>query len=180
MIDRIMAAPVVPDLYRLAVEAAAPGGLFLEFGVASGRSMRRLRSMIPEETVIYGFDSFRGLPTRWRSMPAGTFATSYRVALPNVVLVEGMFEHTVQEFAARHRSERVSLMHVDCDLYSSTRDVLSGLGPLIVPGTVMILDELFGYDGWEMEEYRAVVESGLRLEVLGRWDVFRAVVRVVT
>jgi hypothetical protein len=174
----IVGAPMVPDLYRLAVEAARPGGLYLEFGVGSGRSLRALRRLIPAEITLYGFDSFLGLPEAWNGLPVGTFATGYRVNLPNTPLVVGRFQETVPRFAEEHRGERVSLMHVDCDLYSSTKAVLDGLREAIVPGTVIIFDELFGTASAEDGEYRALIESGLSFEALGRWDVWRAVVRV--
>jgi hypothetical protein len=177
-LSKIMAAPMVEDLYGLAVREAPASGLFLEFGVGSGRSLRHLRRVIPLQETIYGFDSFDGLPEPWRNLPVGSFATSYRINLPNVVLVEGLFADTVPRFAKSKDGDAVALMHVDCDLYSSTRDVLTGLAPLIVPGTVMLFDELFGYEGWEEHEYRALVESGVECEVLARWDAFRAVVRV--
>lgn len=179
MTSRIMAAPIVDDLYGLSVREAPARGLYMEFGVGSGRSLRALRRLIPAQETLYGFDSFRGLPEPWRNLPVGTFATSYRVRLPNTVIVEGMFADTVPRFARQHGGERVALMHVDCDLFSSTRDVLSGLGPMIVPGTVMIFDELFGYDGWEAHEYLALIDSGIKFEVLARWTSLRAVVRVV-
>jgi hypothetical protein len=173
-----MAAPMVDDLYGLAVREAPTRGLFAEFGVGCGRSLRHLRRLIPMQETIYGFDSFDGLPEPWRNHPVGSFATSYRIRLPNVVLCEGLFADTVPRFVKKQARESVALMHVDCDLYSSTRDVLTGLRPLIVPGTVIIFDELFGYEGWEEHEYRALVESGVEYKVLARWDAFRAVVRV--
>ena len=58
----------------------------------------------------------------------------------------------------------VSFLHVDCDLYSSTIDILTLLNDRIVPGTVIVFDEMYpwndieSYDLWEQGEFRAMGE----------------------
>jgi hypothetical protein len=77
----------------------------------------------------------------------------------------------------------VSFMHVDCDLYSSTKTVLNSFRRGIVRGTVILFDEIFGYEGFERYEYRAFMEfareQGRAFETLARWNAFRAVVRIL-
>lgn len=171
-------APVVLDLYQLAVDSTCfPFGLHMEFGVAAGRSLRKIRQLLPEEVELYGFDSFRGLPEPWNELPRGAFATHLRVDLFNTKLIVGTYEDTLEDFAKSH-PESVSLMHIDCDLYSSTRTVLSAFKKQIVPGTVIIFDELFGFTGYAEHEYKALCESKLKYEVLGRWNAYRAVIRI--
>lgn len=171
-------APVIPDLYQLAVCASCfPRGLHMEFGVATGRSLRKIRAALPAHIRLYGFDSFNGLPEAWNGFPVGSFATELRVDLPNTELVAGTFESTLAEFVLHH-PEPVSLMHIDCDLYSSTKAVLSAFRRQIVCGTVIIFDELFGFAGYETQEYKALCESGLRFETIGRWNAYRGVIRV--
>jgi hypothetical protein len=57
-------------------------------------------------------------------------------------------------------------MHVDCDLYSSTKSVLNALGAQLVPGSVIVFDEYWNYPGWRQHEHRAfqelVASRGLR------------------
>ena len=50
--------------------------------------------------------------------------------------------------------------------YSSTKCVFDNLGPQIVSGTVIMFDELMGYEGWEQHEYRALQEMGKPYEYL--------------
>ena len=175
-----LGAPVIADLYRLAVDRCIPDGLYLEFGVASGRSLRRLRSLIPKQQMLYGFDSFEGLPEPWNGFPVGSFKTSVRPCFTNTELVVGRFEDTVWRFAREH-PQHVSLMHIDCDLYSSTKTVLWGFKDQIVPGTVAVFDELFGYSGFEQHECKALVEfvrdTGKQFKVIGRWNAYRAVIQ---
>jgi hypothetical protein len=174
----IAAAPVVPDLERLALSAAVPGGLHMEFGVANGGSLRRLRKLLPASVPLYGFDSFAGLPEPWLNFGRGHFATPYRVSLPNTELVEGLFEVTLSKFLRSHR-EHISFAHIDCDLYTSTKTVLDNLADRIVPGTVILFDELFGFTGYERHEYRALGEAGFDFRFIGRWNAYRAAIQVV-
>jgi hypothetical protein len=175
-------APFVRDILSASIEAACPGGLYAEFGVYRGASLRRIRACLPRHIPLYGFDSFKGIPEAWGVFPPGTFATSVRPNLPNTHLVEGRFEDTVPKFVRDH-PEHVSFIHIDCDVYSSTRAVLMGFADRIVPGTVILFDEIIGYAGYEAHEYRAfrkfIAETGKQFEAIARWDAYRAAVRSV-
>jgi hypothetical protein len=168
-LESVRCQPHLATLHREAIERAKPGGLFLEFGVGHGTSLAMLRGILPVSETIYGFDSFRGLPEPWAGYPIGTFSTGgVGPRLPNAEIVAGWFTDTVAPFVEQHAGEFVSYMHIDCDLYSSTLTVLTRLDRLIVPGTVIVFDELFGYDGWPEHEFRALTEwkaSSLRSTV---------------
>ncbi len=49
-------------------------------------------------------------------------------------------------------------MHVDCDIYSSTKTIFDLLASRIVAGTVIVFDEYFNYPGWRHHEYKAFQE----------------------
>ena len=147
-------------------------GLILEFGVATGRTLNQFAYWLPHKTV-YGFDGFDGLPEDWTSrMRKGFFA---RKSLPNVKknchLVVGWFNETLPGFVKRH-AEPLALLHVDCDLYSSTVTILENLQYQIVPGTVIVFDEYINYPGWQLDEFRAwqefVTANSIRYEYIGR------------
>lgn len=177
------AVPLVQraDLARHCVEACRPGGLYLEFGVAAGASLSALRAIIPPAQIIYGFDSFAGLPEAWNGNPRGAFATAKRIALPNVQLIVGLFAETVPEFARAHAGERASFIHMDCDLYASARLVLSAMADAIGPGTVVLFDEFYGYAGWEWHEARAFQEfaASRQYEYLAHDGLYRVGVKFV-
>lgn len=139
------------DLYRHALEEVTiPDGLHLEFGVYKGASINRLAGLRPG-VRFHGFDSFRGLPEAWN---AGALkgAFSVRGRLPpvrdNVELVPGFYDATLPPFAAANAGRRIAFMHVDCDLYSSTKCVLGNLRELIAAGTVIVFDEFFNFPNW--------------------------------
>lgn len=113
-------------------------GQWLEFGVASGHSIRRIAKIAPK---VYGFDSFKGLPEAWnKHHPIGTFAQNEPPKVPNnVELIVGLFQDTLPKF----KKEIVAFLHMDADLYSSTIFVLEQLNDFIIPGTIILFDEYF-------------------------------------
>lgn len=159
------------DLLTLALEKVENrNGLFLEFGVFSGNSINHIASQVNQ--TVYGFDSFEGLPERWRDRRgAGHFKVQ---ALPevrdNVVLIKGWFDKTLPGFLEKNPGD-ASFIHIDCDLYSSTRTVFESLAPRIKAGTVIVFDEYFNYPGWKEGEFKAFREFidgvGLNFEYLG-------------
>lgn len=121
----------------------------LEFGVYTGDSVQRMRECLPPEVEVFGFDSFRGLPTDWLDAAGelvgvcerGFFSTDGVIPdVPGVTFFSGWFENTVPRYV-RLFGSTIGLLHIDCDLYSSTRTVLTGLGHLLVPGTIVVFDE---------------------------------------
>ena len=122
---------------------------------------------------IYGFDVFSGLPETWRTgFQAGVFG---RQDLPevnsNVELVVGLFENTLDAFLEKYR-QPVSLLHIDCDLYSATDTIFKKLGELIQSGTVIVFDEYFNYPGWQHHEFRAFQEFVEHKKIKYRYDSF--------
>lgn len=147
------------QVFDRALRCVPANGLVCEFGVFQAESTnyiaRRLR-----DRRIHGFDSFEGLPEDWRpDFEAGMFSTGGRLPTvePNVTLIKGWFDETLPRFAAEHPGS-VAMLHIDCDLYSSTKCVFDLLGNRIGPGAVLVFDEFFNYPGWEEHEYRAFTE----------------------
>jgi len=52
---------------RVGMSAAPRKGLWMEFGVLGGHTLGMMARAAPQRTV-YAFNSFRGLPERWRSV----------------------------------------------------------------------------------------------------------------
>lgn len=135
-------------------------GLYLEFGVYRGGSINYISDRIGGN-IIYGFDSFEGLPESWLPGYAkGKFNENGELpeVKGNVRLVKGWFNETLPGFIEMHKSEKCSFINIDCDLYSSAKYVLSMLKDNIGSGTIISFDELAGQIGWEDDEYRALVE----------------------
>lgn len=143
----------------IVTEMAAAGvqGDFLEFGVFSGGSFRKLLDLFSGKGVInkfWGFDSFEGLPapvperdqatwsrgqfkvTRdqaWANITKGLASTNH------IELVEGWFAETLPGCAATITN--VAFVRIDCDLWSSTVDALTFLEGRLVDGAVLYFDD---------------------------------------
>lgn len=163
-----------PSLLAHSLQSAPPAGLVLEFGVGAADTTRLLASLT--KRTVYGFDAFRGLPEDWDAAhPRGTFnhdGVPPCGRLPeNVTLVKGWFEDTVPAFAADLAGEEVAFMHLDGDLYSSTKTPLCCLSPLLMDGAVLNFNEFANYAGWELHEARAFYEflqTGWDYQCIGR------------
>ncbi|MGB8274725.1 MAG: class I SAM-dependent methyltransferase [Alphaproteobacteria bacterium] len=146
-------------LLEYALAKAPERGLVLEFGVERGASIRLLASRTSRP--VHGFDSFMGLPEDWRGTfeQRGKFSQRGQVPSvpPNVTLHAGWFSETLPNFLAEN-PEPAAFVHVDCDIYSSTKTVLDLLADRIGPGTIIVFDEYFNYPNWEEHEFRAFKE----------------------
>lgn len=132
--------------------------LFLEFGVQKGDSINYAANILKDVT-FYGFDSFEGLPETSGYWVKGWFNENGNLPQvnDNVKLVKGYFNDTLPTFLKEHK-EKVAFIHVDCDLYSSTKTIFDNLYDRIEKGTVIEFDEYYCYVGWEHHEYKAFQE----------------------
>jgi O-methyltransferase len=153
-------------------------GAYLEFGVYNGASMlcflEALRLRGDETMRIFGFDSFRGLPPSAGSddggvWHAGQFScprtfTEARIGEANrfarqVTLVEGWFADTLPA-GDQYGIGAASLVMVDSDTYSSCREALRFIAPLLTDPAIVMFDDwkLNDLDVKSMGEYRAFHE----------------------
>jgi len=172
------------DLYEWVVttqlnEKLLSFGLVLEFGTATGRTLNQFAYWLPNN-IIFGFDSWQGLPEKFNDLPAGHFAQPLPEVLPNCKLIQGWFgerpdqdqsgipDCTAQTFA---NSNPIALLHLDADLYSSTKTVLDAFAKQIVPGTVILFNEYWNHPTWRKHEYKAwqehVAKYNIKYEYIG-------------
>jgi hypothetical protein len=160
-----------PQAVAAALEAVTIDGLVAEFGVFRGDSMTQIARHFSDRTV-HGFDSFIGLPESWSGTSKGEGAFDIggeppKIPVDNVEWHVGFFDKTVAPFGEQHEGP-FSFVHLDADLYSSTKTVIDTLFDWFVPGTVIVFDEYFGYHGWQRHEHQAFMEllerSGLTYE----------------
>ena len=132
---------------------------YLEFGVASGGSMKWWveKNKNPKSCFV-GFDTFSGLPEDWGNIPKGTFSTGG--AIPDIknerIRYEiGLFQKTLPNYLkAYNPSGAQTVIHIDCDLYSAALFVLIMLSPFLKKGDILIFDEFADV----MNEFRAYLD----------------------
>jgi hypothetical protein len=118
--------------------------LYLEFGVWKGDSMRYWsRLMKHPESSLHGFDSFEGLPERWKhKKDAGMFSTGGQIPQiddPRVKFFKGWFHETLKDYSPPPHDELV--INIDADLYNSASVVLNWAEDMLKPGTYLYFDE---------------------------------------
>lgn len=140
---------------RAVVDRGVPGG-YAEFGTwrcgslyAVARAWERFAAV---DRPLLGFDSFEGLPAPVERVDGpwlhrGVFGDVdfdevrdffEREGLADrVTLVRGWFDQT----AARVREHRLSLLHVDADLYESVKTALEAAWDSLVPGGIAVFDD---------------------------------------
>lgn len=170
-LDSAQVTPHKHEVIAAALRAADLDGMVAEFGVFQGTSLTQIAGFFEGRTV-HGFDSFVGLPESWSgtAKDAGAFDIGGKppeLPVSNVEFHVGFFDETVPKFAAEYDGP-FSFVHLDADLYSSTKTVMDALFDWFVPGTVIVFDEYFGYHGWQNHEHKAFMElldrSGLSFE----------------
>jgi hypothetical protein len=148
-------------------------GYLLEFGVLNGQSIIEFNSLLRGKlTSIYGFDSFEGLPqlssedeASLAQMPIfhqGNFKSNSIEQVRQTILsstggladsmlklVAGFYETSLPAFDKAEFSTKgpCLLIHVDCDLYSSSQQVFNFINDIAETGTWLLLDDYWCYKG---------------------------------
>jgi predicted O-methyltransferase YrrM len=151
------------QLLDTVIKDADPNGLWLEFGVQTGGSLRKIVAAANEKKPrphVAGFDGFNGLPEAWRpGFEKGVLSCHGIVPdVPGAEIVVGWFNETLIKWLAKQSSPQISFVHIDCDIYSSTKYVLSNIAPFLINGAIIIFDELIAYPTWEDHEWKALYE----------------------
>ena len=167
-------------------------GILCEFGVLKGKTLRLIAQQFPDRR-IFGFDSFEGLPEEWKinkdlTFEKGRMFLGYLPEVPeNVKLVKGWYNETIPNWKIDLK-EKISFLHIDCDLYSSTKTILTELDSFIEPGCIIVFDEMYSwndesaYSEWADGEYKALVEwideKQREVEIICRNNYLQCCIRI--
>lgn len=146
--------------------------LFMEFGSYKGKSIRKWAQMDKHpDSRFVGFDSFFGLPERWRRRPVGYFSTDGivpEVADVRVSFVKGWFNKTLSGWLDDNifPAESTTLIHIDSDLYSSCSYVLAALHR-VLPSYYVMFDEFGAGEARALRDYMVMYGADFHA-ILGR------------
>lgn len=115
------------------------------------------------EVGYYAFDSFEGLPVITGVDKNGPFnkgdytcsqeqflrnLRAANVDLEKVTSIKGWYENTLtNELKSRLNIKKARIVHIDCDLYGSTKLALDFVTSLIQEGTIIVFDDWFQFRG---------------------------------
>ena len=136
---------------------------YLEFGVSQGHSFRWwIGANKNVESRFFGFDTFEGLPEAWGVIFK---KGDMNAAIPNlddkrVEFIKGLFQETFIPFTKSHEleSEKIKVIHLDADLFSSTLYILTSIAPYLKKGDILIFDE-FNVPNHEFFAFQCFTQS---------------------
>ncbi len=145
-------------------------GDYLEFGVFTGSSFthsirctRSMEKIFPgiRQSKFIGFDSFEG----FGSLEEGdehpfytdeNFKTSFDSVSKRISAVsggykfelkKGFFEDSLRDGALAHGINKVRIVFMDSDTYSSAKSAFEYISPVMQEGAYVILDDFYSYRG---------------------------------
>jgi len=141
-------------------------GCIVECGVFQGEALFGMANLLRQKNCkvrMFGMDSFEGFPepAAQDRLPNGTLHpgaekghfndTSYEavsrrsraLGFDQITFYKGYFENTLHNL----KSEKFSLVHLDCDLYQSYKECLNFFYDKVLPGGYIVFDEYsFSHD----------------------------------
>jgi hypothetical protein len=149
------------NLYQFLIEHEKLTGEinYLEFGVSTGGSFKWwINHNKNVKSRFIGFDTFTGLPENWNIYKKGDMSTSGNMPVINDDrhnFITGLFQDTLPDFLKKFNWEnKINVINMDADLYTSTIYVLSNLYPYLKAGDIIIFDEF----GVPTHEFRAFID----------------------
>jgi len=136
-------------------------GVFVECGVGHGRSIFLFASIFESKNInrkIYAFDSFVGFPeiseadkVECRNVKKGYYKSnlegvkkhlyssglSEEFVSKNILFYKGYFKDTLKEY----NGGEIAILHIDCDLGESYKEVLEQLYQFVSKGGIIMFDE---------------------------------------
>jgi O-methyltransferase len=186
------ATPALPEGLERIFEAVAElgslddGADYCEFGVFKGYAFWKAQQEANKRHLhcrFFGFDSFEGLPaigpvdqTAHGEFRPGQYNCSRQGVIDNLnaaggvdwertFLIPGYFEQSLTpQLKEQYDLRKVGVALIDCDLYSSTVEVLRFLRGLIGDKTVLIMDDWNCFDADDNRGQRRAVREFLATE----------------
>ena len=134
---------------------------YFEFGCHSARTfsaaVNGAKYLNMNNCEFFAFDSFKGLPETTESedgfFKTGDFSTSKKnfinilkkktgLKIDDCNIVEGFYSSSLTA-DIQSKMPKIGLLHVDVDLYSSTKDLLKFVKPLLVNGSLILFDDWY-------------------------------------
>jgi len=155
------------EIYKKIIDL--PGDI-LEFGVYKGTSFVRLlsfRDLLENNSSrrVTGFDIFGKFPDDLELVSDKEFVERFENSggygisklelekhlknkgITNFELIEGDIKNTIPEFIKNNPSLKISLLHIDVDVYEPTKVILENLWSKIVKGGILVLDDYGTVEG---------------------------------
>jgi hypothetical protein len=158
-------------------------GGYYEFGIFKGFSFwfaqNKAKELGLEKLRFFGFDSFEGLPTiegvdktRRNIFYRGQYSCSqndvvknldkYGVDWSRTFLIKGFFKDSLNErIKKQHKMDKIAIALIDCDLYSSTVEVLNFIKDMLIDNSILMFDDWNCFDKDNLKGQRKALKEFL-------------------
>jgi hypothetical protein len=157
------------ELLQIGCQILEGNFTYLEFGVASGDSMRYVANVSSNshDVELHGFDTFTGLPeSHHDSVMIGAFDQQGQTPdIASVFWHKGLFNETFT--GQENFLSRKLFVMLDADLYSSTKYVLGRITKHLKPGDLLYFDDLH-IPNQERLALSEAIAAGLALDLVAR------------
>jgi len=162
--------------WKAAAQKINKEGLFLEFGVDQGSSIRCFSFEKPE-SEWYGFDTFFGFEENWKGGFAMKGWNNLEGKIPiihdpettlesNVHLIQGKYKDTLPQFLKEHK-DPIAFLHLNCHTYNATKSVLDNIPKdRLQKGCIVLIGDYLGYIGWKVNQFKAWQEYKIKYKYL--------------
>jgi hypothetical protein len=169
-LDFMISITFVYPILSLINEFIDTTGLWLEFGTGSGISTNQISHYY--QNTLYSFDSFT-------PNPYNRFKNAKQIAMPshlnnNIEIITGWFLDTIPDFTNKYLSEKekenyISFLHIDCDSYQSTCQVLNELCKYIKDGCMIVFGKLLNFSNFHLHQLKSFYEFVQKYKIKFKW-----------
>lgn len=173
------------ELYKQIIEL--PGDL-IELGVFKGNSLIQFASfrdllenensrkiigfyMFGEFPASYALESDKQFVSKWNEQFEGDFLSQEDLykslehkKIQNVDLVKGNILHTLPDYIDKRPQMRISLLHIDTDVYEPAKLGLELLYDRVVPGGIIVIDDYGTVEGATKAVDEFIKGKGIKLQ----------------
>ncbi len=151
---------------RLASQVAGVEGCIVECGTWRGGMIAGIADVLGSWRSYYLCDSYAGLPPakkidgdaalKWQADTSGAAyfdncaaseddarSAMAMSAARDYTILKGWFAETLPQFP----QVPIALLRMDADWYESTKCILENLGPRVVPGGLILIDDYYTWEG---------------------------------
>ena len=128
-----------------------------------------LKSDLNNQIYFHGLDTFEGMPEnneRNFIYNKGSFISSYEETQKKMLslkekifLYEGVFKNQKKHLVNNLKNRKVSIVNIDCDIYSSTIDSLEIINEYMQIGSIILFDDYNGFNANNEEGQRKALSE---------------------
>ena len=150
------------DIFKHIDISTSSNSLFIELGVFTGHTLS-LINQNTENIMVYGFDTFSGLPEDWVESNGNilynknAFATSLPENTGKNTFIVGKVEDTLADFL-KEKKQKIKFIHLDLDLYSASKYALNTIFDYLEDEAIIVIDDVYGLPSWEEYSIKSLSE----------------------